>query len=54
MLASGGIVKKYSCNGGDHEYVLSCATTSDMGDAPACGGDSNTCGSAMNMLCPAT
>jgi hypothetical protein len=50
-LASGGIVKKHTCNGGDHEYVLSCATTTDMGDAPTCSDD---CGSAMNVLCPAT
>ena len=30
MLASGGTVTKFSCNGGDHQYVLSCAANPTM------------------------
>ncbi|MCC6898213.1 MAG: hypothetical protein IT377_04525, partial [Polyangiaceae bacterium] len=25
-LKGGGVVTKFTCNGGDHEYVLSCGT----------------------------
>jgi hypothetical protein len=35
MLKSGGVVKKFSCNGGDHQYVLSCGTV-PAAVAPTC------------------
>lgn len=33
-LRAGGAVTKYSCNGGDHEYVLSCAPDPPMPGNP--------------------
>lgn len=35
MLASGGTVTKFSCNGGDHQYVLSCAANPPAPVAPS-------------------
>ncbi len=35
-LKSGGVVTKSSCNGGDHEYVLSCAPGAPAPGAPDC------------------
>jgi hypothetical protein len=40
-LRAGGVVTKYSCNGGDHEYVLSCAADPPTPGAPDCGADPN-------------
>lgn len=50
-LRSGGTIKKLSCNGGDHEYVLSCGTASETAEDPGCAMSDN-CGNLMNMLCP--
>jgi hypothetical protein len=45
-LKGGGVVKVFSCNGGDHEYVLSCVANFPAAAAPACpGGDANMTGS---------
>jgi hypothetical protein len=33
-LRTGGVVKKYSCNGGDHQYVLSCVAGAPAAVAP--------------------
>ena len=35
MLASGGSVTKFSCNGGDHQYVLSCAANPPTPGTPS-------------------
>jgi len=35
-LKSGGVVTKFSCNGGDHEYVLSCGAA-PAPKLPSCG-----------------
>jgi hypothetical protein len=43
-LKAGTTVKKHSCSGGDHEYVLKCGGTTDMGGAPTC---NDECGGAM-------
>jgi hypothetical protein len=48
-LKSGGTVIKRSCNGGDHEYVLTCATPTRQPTAPTC---SDECGLTMTTLCP--
>jgi hypothetical protein len=50
-LKSGGIVKKNSCSGGDHQFLLSCATTSMMPTAPTCE-MSDMCSSTMDTVCP--
>jgi len=44
-LIIGMTVKKHSCSGGDHEYVLKCGGTTDMGAAPTC---ADECGGAMS------
>jgi hypothetical protein len=49
-LKSGGTVSKKSCNGGDHEYVLSCAAGRQP-MAPTCS-TSDECGLTMTTLCP--
>lgn len=38
-LQAGGTVRKLSCNGGDHEYVLSCAADPPAPQAPDCSAD---------------
>jgi hypothetical protein len=43
-------VKKHSCSGGDHEYVLKCGGTTDMGVAPV--GCADECGGMMTNPCP--
>lgn len=46
-LRDGGVVTKYSCNGGDHQYVLSCAPGApDPVLPPECsdGDDTGQCG----------
>ena len=48
-LASGGTLIKTSCNGGDHEYVLSCAVADRAAAAPVC---SDECGNADGSFCP--
>jgi hypothetical protein len=48
-LKAGQTVKKHSCSGGDHEYVLKCGGTTDMGGAPACG--ESDCGGSATNLC---
>lgn len=50
-LQNGGTVRKVSCNGGDHEFVLSCGMPSVMPGNPMCAMNDN-CGSDMNTLCP--
>ena len=50
-LRSGGTVKKVSCNGGDHEYLLSCGTAMGMAEDPMCD-MADMCGGTMGMLCP--
>ncbi|MDZ4695425.1 MAG: hypothetical protein SGI86_09755 [Deltaproteobacteria bacterium] len=35
-LKGGGVVKVFSCNGGDHEYVLSCVAGAPAAAAPVC------------------
>ncbi|HEX9294297.1 MAG TPA: hypothetical protein VF881_00625 [Polyangiaceae bacterium] len=50
-LKAGMTVKKYSCNLGDHEYVLKCGGTTDMGGAPNCGDAANTCGGSNTNFC---
>jgi hypothetical protein len=35
MLAGGGTVIKFSCNGGDHQYVLSCAANPPQPGTPS-------------------
>jgi len=40
-LRSGQTVLKRSCNGGDHQYVLSCAATPPAAMNPACDDNSN-------------
>ena len=49
-LKTGGTVIKRSCNGGDHEYVLSCGTPSRQPAAPVCNEDE--CGLTMPTICP--
>jgi hypothetical protein len=51
MLRSGATVIKKSCNGGDHEYALSCGTPTRQPGAPTCS-TSDECGLTMGMLCP--
>ena len=51
-LKAGGTVIKRSCNGGDHEYVLSCAPPSRQPAAPTCNGTADECGLTVGMLCP--
>ena len=45
-IKSGGTVKKVTCNGGDHEFVLSCAANADEPQPPtSCAGDApGACG----------
>lgn len=47
-LRGGGVVTKFSCNGGDHEFVISCVDGARPPGDPAadCAGDPNagTCG----------
>ncbi len=50
-LRAGGTVKKVSCSGGDHEYVLSCGTASETAGNPMCMMSDN-CGGTMQNLCP--
>ena len=50
-LRSGGTIKKVSCSGGDHEYVLSCGEATETAGNPMCM-MSDTCGGAMDDLCP--
>ncbi len=38
-LQAGGTVRKFSCNGNDHEYVLSCAADPPAPEAPDCSAD---------------
>ena len=40
-LKAGGSVTKHSCNGGDHEYVLSCAPGAPQPGTPDCSQDPN-------------
>lgn len=47
-LKMGMTVRKYSCNGGDHQYVLSCAAPDGAPAAPTCNDD---CGEDANTLC---
>jgi hypothetical protein len=52
-LKGGGEVKKKSCSGGDHEYVLKCGGGGTAPVVPTdCGGDTNMCGGAMDSVCP--
>jgi len=46
MLKAGTTVLKRSCNGGDHQYVLSCAATSPDAVDPGC-----TANSTEGMAC---
>jgi hypothetical protein len=41
MLKAGMTVTKRSCNGGDHQYVLSCAATVPNAVDPGCTAASN-------------
>lgn len=50
-LRSGGTIKKVSCNGGDHEYVLSCGEATETAGNPMCMMN-DMCGSMMGTLCP--
>jgi len=50
MLQSGQVVRKFSCNGGDHQFILSCGTP-PAGVAPVCGGNANICGMTATNLC---
>jgi hypothetical protein len=46
-LRNGGNVTKFSCNGGDHQYVLSCAAGAPAPVAPTqCTATSNEGGTA--------
>jgi len=49
MLKAGMTVKRHSCSGGDHEYVLKCGGTTDMGAAPV--GCADECGGMMTNPC---
>jgi hypothetical protein len=40
-LQGGGSVTKFSCNGGDHEYVLSCGPDGPAPGAPDCDAEPN-------------
>jgi hypothetical protein len=40
MLKAGMTVTKRSCNGGDHQYVLSCAATFPAAVDPGCAANS--------------
>jgi len=51
VLKTGGTIKKVACNGGDHEFVLSCGTASEQAGDPKCS-SSDMCASSMSMLCP--
>ena len=51
VLKSGGTVKKIACNGGAHEFWLSCGTSAGTPGDPMCD-PNDMCASAMNMLCP--
>ena len=48
MLTSGATVTKFSCNGGDHQYVLSCAAnpTTPVFPVPDCTESSTQGGTA--------
>ncbi len=41
-LQNGGSVTLFSCNGGDHEYVLSCGPNPPAPQDPMCGGGDST------------
>ncbi len=44
-LRNGGVVTKYSCNGGDHQFILSCAAGApDPVPPPECGGNGDMTG----------
>jgi hypothetical protein len=43
-LKSGGVVKKTTCNGGNHEFVISCGEVPDPGTPMGCGGNNDTTG----------
>jgi hypothetical protein len=43
-LRSGGVVKKTSCNGGNHEFVISCGEIPDPGVPMGCGGNGDNTG----------
>jgi hypothetical protein len=45
-LRSGGSVTKYSCNGGDHQYTLSCGTPPAAVTPPECTATSTVGGTA--------
>jgi hypothetical protein len=47
-LRSGGVVRKFTCNGGDHEYVLSCAANPPTPGTPS----QCTATSEQGMMCP--
>jgi hypothetical protein len=50
MLKAGQTVTKFSCNGADHQFVLSCGTA-PMGVAPVCGDATNMCGLTDTTPC---
>ena len=44
-LRDGGVVTKFSCNGGDHQFILSCAPGApDPVQPPECGGNGDNTG----------
>jgi hypothetical protein len=49
MLKAGMEVKKKSCSGGDHEYVLKCGGGGTAPGTPTC---ADECGSMMANACP--
>ncbi|HMI89090.1 MAG TPA: hypothetical protein VK550_33660, partial [Polyangiaceae bacterium] len=48
-LKTGGSIIKKSCNGTDHEFVISCGAPSRQPATPTC---SDECGLMMGMVCP--
>ncbi|HMI86907.1 MAG TPA: hypothetical protein VK550_22590 [Polyangiaceae bacterium] len=49
LLKVGGTVVKKSCNGGDHECVLSCGVPSRQPASPTC---TDECGLTAQTVCP--
>jgi hypothetical protein len=49
-LQAGQAVTKFACNGGDHQFILSCGTP-PAGVAPNCVNDANMCGLTATTLC---
>ena len=45
-LRNGGFVTKFSCNGGDHQFVISCApgAPNPVDPPPECGGGGDNTG----------